>query len=174
MTNKSKIISVLIVSFLVVLVLKTFVIEGLIVNGDSMSPTIESGDYVFINKLSYVWSIPKRGDIVVVKPRVDVGNIIKRIIGMPGERLEVIDNKVTVREGRNDEPIPLAESYLNGVTTNAVGTTNIQIDPFQYFVLGDNRQVSIDSRELGPVDIYSIKGKPFLIINLKTMKFRVI
>ncbi len=170
--KKKKVISVLLVAFVVVLLIKTFLVEGLVVSGESMSPTINSGEYIFINKLAYVWGSPKRGDIVVVKPRTNNGSVVKRIVGMPNERMQIIDGIVTVREGRNASTTPVDELYLNGATTTEVGTTYIKLDPFEYFIFGDNRQVSIDSRELGPVDIYGIKGKPFLIFSFKTNKFR--
>ncbi|MFZ2769737.1 MAG: signal peptidase I, partial [Minisyncoccia bacterium] len=123
---------------------------------------------------AYIWTAPKRGDIVVVRPRVNVGSVVKRIVGMPGERLQILDGIVTVREDRNSTSTPLDEVYLNGLTTKEIGTTYIQLDPFEYFVFGDDREVSIDSRELGPVDIYNIKGKPFLIFNTKNFSFRLI
>ena len=171
MTNKSKVISVLVVSFMTALIIKTFVLEELIVSGESMSPTIESGDYLFINKLAYISRNPKRGDIIIVKPRGNVGTVIKRIVGLPSERLQVVDGQVTVKNERTDPNITLDELYLNGLTTNAVGTTYVQLDPNEYFVFGDNRAVSIDSRELGPIDRLSIAGKPFLIFRLKSFKF---
>jgi len=170
-SKMKKAISVLLVAFVVVLLIKTFLVEGLVVNGESMSPTVNSGEYIFINKLAYILGSPHRGDIVVVKPRTNIGAVVKRIVGMPNERLQIINGVVTIREGRKDNPIPVDELYLNGATTTEVGTTYIQLDPFEYFIFGDNWRVSIDSRELGPVDIYSIKGKPFLIFSFKTGKF---
>ena len=144
MSTKSKLVSVVVVSFIIALIIKTFVLEELIVSGESMSPTIESGDYLFINKLAYIASDPMRGDIIIVKPRGNVGNVIKRIVGMPSERLQVVNGAVTVKVERTDPNITLDELYLNGLTTNAVGTTYIQLDPNEYFVFGDNRTVSID------------------------------
>lgn len=140
-TKKQKIISVLIVVFVCSLFLRIFIIEGFVVRGDSMEPTIHSGDFVFINKIAYWWSEPQRRDIVVVIPRTYPNKIIKRVIGLPGER-------------------------LNGTSTSA-----IVLDPEEYYVMGDNRSVSIDSRELGPVDKWSIKGKVIGALNFTSLKY---
>lgn len=140
-TTKQKIISFVIVVFVCTLFLRIFVVEGFVVSGDSMEPTIHSGDFVFINKLAYWWSEPQHGDIVVVIPRVYPNKIIKRIIGLPGER-------------------------LNGTTTD-----KIILDPQEYYVVGDNKSVSLGSRELGPIDKWSIKGKVIGALNFTTLKY---
>ncbi len=140
-TTKQKILSIVIVVFICALFLRIFVIEGFVVSGDSMEPTIHSGEFVFINKVAYWWTEPAHGDIVVVIPRIYPNKILKRVIGLPGER-------------------------LNGTTTSA-----IVLDPKEYYVMGDNRNVSIDSRELGPIDKWSIKGKVIGALNLISLKY---
>src|SRR5947208_3493890 len=85
MTNKKPILTVLLLAFIGALIVKTFVFEGLVVSGASMSPAIESGDYVFINRLAYIWSEPQRGDIIVGLPREMSTMVIKRVVGLPGE-----------------------------------------------------------------------------------------
>jgi len=172
MTKKQNFFSALIIAFGVVVILKTFVIGGFIVSGDSMSPIIMSGDYIFINKLAYINKAPQRGDIIVAKPRVYTNQIIKRIVGMPGERLQIMDGQITVREERTDPRAVVFEPYLDGQSTQAVGTSYIQIDPNEYFVFGDNRGSSIDSRELGPIDRSNIKGKVFGVFNFERMEYR--
>ncbi len=140
MTARRKILSVLIVAFVSALLLRVFVFEGFIVRGDSMSPAILSGDYVFINKLSYMNREPARGDIVVATPREFKYKVIKRVAGLPGEYVEM--------DGRS-----------------------FKLDPQEYFTLGDNSDVSIDSRELGFFDKWQIKGKVFGILRLKSFKY---
>lgn len=171
-TKKQKVLSALLIIFLSTLFIRTFIIEGFVVRGDSMSPTILSGDYVFVNKLAYKRSEPKRGDIVVANPRDDQRKVLKRIIGMPGERFEIVDGQVTLREGRLDEKVPLEEMYLSTGETPAKGITYINIDPQEYFALGDNRAVSIDSRDLGPIDRWDIKGRVFGAFSLKSFSYK--
>lgn len=172
MTFKTKLLSVLVVAFIVSVVLKTFFIEGLIVIGDSMEPTISSGDYIFINKISYTNSEPQRGDIIVANSRDPKHKIVKRVIGLPGERFAIERGAVVIRAKRLDEGVILSEGYLTGTSTPSVGITLIKLDPKEYFALGDNRAVSIDSRELGPIDAWDIKGRVIGAFNLKTFKFR--
>lgn len=169
--SREKIISVLIVAFIVTLFLRAFVVEGFIVRGDSMSPTIASGDYIFINRVAYKFGEPARGDVVIAISRDGENRIVKRIVALPGERLEIDHSGVAIREGRAGEKRSLSESYLP-VPTETIGTTTIKLDPQEYFALGDNRAVSVDSRELGPIDHWDIKGKVFFIINWKTLKFK--
>jgi len=136
-----------------------------------MAPIINSGDYIFINKLAYWGREPAREDIIVAIPRTFPNKVIKRIIGLPGERFRIENNKVVISGGRTDSGVILAEIYLASSTTPAVGTTLIQLDPEEYFALGDNRQVSIDSRELGPLDKWDIKGKVIGKVDFKSLKY---
>lgn len=171
--NWKSIGSVALIVFLVVLVLRTFVFETFFVDGDSMYPTIQSGQLVFVNRLAYLFSDPKRADIIVATPRTYPGLVVKRVIGLPGEWFSVENNQIVIRNSRTDEGVNLDESYLQLPNTPEVGTTRYNIDPEEYFVLGDNRAVSIDSRELGAIDRWSIKGKVFMTIDFKTLKIKV-
>jgi len=170
---KAKILSVLIVAFAGAILIRTFVIEGFIVLGDSMEPAISNGDYVFINKLAFVRSEPRRGDVVVANSREEEKKLIKRIIGLPGERVSIEDGKIVIRAGRLDDGEILAETYLGeGQTSSTTGISLIKLDPKEYFALGDNRNVSVDSREFGPLDLWDIKGKVFGSLNLVHFKYK--
>ncbi|MEX2013867.1 MAG: signal peptidase I [Parcubacteria group bacterium] len=140
MSFKKQIFYVFLVAFIFAAALRVFVIEGLIVKGDSMAPAILSGDYVFINKLAYIFKEPSRGDIVVAIPRGESFKVIKRIAVLPGE------------------------SFSDDFNLS-------RLDPEEYFVLGDNSRVSIDSRELGFIDSWDIKGRTFLIFRLRSFRF---
>ena len=105
-----------------------------------MAPTILSGDYVFINRLSYLRKEPVRGDIIIAIPREQGFKVIKRVTGLPGEDVE-----------------------MDGKT--------FKLDPQEYFTLGDNSEVSIDSRELGFFDKWQIKGKVFGVFRLSRFKY---
>ncbi len=154
-------------------ILRTFVIDSFVVEGDSMSPTILSGDYIFIDRISHYFKNFSRGNIIVVNPRSDVARIIKRIIGLPGERVEIANEKVLIKNDRKDAGNMLSEEYLNLPATPAIGLSTIQLDPKEYFILGDNRYVSIDSRELGPVDEWDIKGRVFFILRLNPLSIKI-
>ncbi len=156
-----------------VFVLRTFFMDNFIVKGDSMAPTIMDGDWVFVDRFSRHLEDFKRGDVIVVKPRTESIKIIKRIIGLSGERVEIADNQVKIKNDRLDAGIILSESYLNFPDTPAIGLTMIHLDPKEYFILGDNRYISIDSRELGPVDEWSIKGKVFFVFSPKSFSFKI-
>lgn len=171
MSRKRKIFLTLLFALLVAILVRKFVVEAFIVRGDSMSPTIMDGDYVFINRLAYIFSEPERGDVVIALSRDPENRIIKRVIALPGERLDIYDGKVSIRRERTDPFNDLVEVYLNSPGQTA-GTTTIRLDPQEYFALGDNREASLDSRSLGPIDKWDLKGKVFLIFDLSTFSFR--
>lgn len=172
MKLRSKFFSVFIIAFIGAALLRIFVFEGFIVRGDSMLPTITSSDYIFINKLAYTWGEPERGDIVVVVPRVEKHKLVKRIIGLPGERLTIEEGKVVIRNNRLETGTIIEENYLNTNSTPQIGLTTTTIDPQEYFAMGDNREVSIDSRELGLVDKWDIRGRVIGAFSFKTFKYR--
>ncbi len=169
---KSKIIAVVIVAFIGAVILRTLVVEGFIVRGDSMHPAIESGDYVFVNKLAYLFNEPKRGDVVVAVPRELPKKILKRIIGLPGERFQIAGGVIVLRDERTDSGQILMETYLDNPSILTEGTTTIVLDPEEYYALGDNREISIDSRELGLIDKWDIKGKVFGVFSLSRFSYK--
>ena len=168
------IMRVTIVIFVSVVLLRFFVIDSFIVRGDSMAPTILSGDYVLINKFAYRFdNEPQRGDLMVLAaPSTQQKHIIKRIIALPGERIVIENGAVRIKESRDQNGEVLQEEYLALPNTPAIGITYINLDPQEYFVLGDNRQISIDSRVLGPINKWEIKGKVFLAFQLSGFKLK--
>lgn len=132
--------------------------------GLSMWPGLENGQVLIINKLAYLLSEPERGDIIVFDPPEDVGNgneFIKRIIGLPGETVNIIDGTVYIEEAGGDT-IRLDEPYIaSNPNYNFTGTT---IPQGEYFVLGDNRANSLDSRSGWTVPETNIVGKAWLSI----------
>ncbi|HEY9481290.1 MAG TPA: signal peptidase I [Candidatus Paceibacterota bacterium] len=170
--SKKNIAAVALVAFVTVVLIRQFVFEAFFVRGDSMVPTLTSGEFVFVNKLAYLHNDPKRDDIIVVIPRVYPGRVVKRVIGLPGEWLSIENGIVSVRASRTEKSVNLDEGYLNSSDTPAIGKSRTNIDPNEYYVLGDNRLVSIDSRELGMVDRGSIKGRVFGAFNFKTLKYK--
>lgn len=163
--------------FLVVLltgiILRIFVIDTFLVKGNSMAPLVLENDYVFVSKFAYAFgSEPKRNDIIVSKFRAENPNAIKRVIGLPRERVEISPEKIVVKKNRDDAGVILPEdTYLALANFPLNGSTTITIDPQEYFILGDNRFVSTDSRELGPIDKWDIAGKVFLVFRLRNFSF---
>ena len=138
-----------------------------------MASTILSGDYVLVDKISRYFKNFSREDIVVVNLHSDITLIIKRIIGLPGERVEIKNDKVWIKSDRRDTGNAISETYLNFPDTPVIGLSTIQLDPKEYFVMGDNRENSIDSRELGAVNKRDIKGRVFLVFRFWPLYFRL-
>ncbi|PCI29272.1 signal peptidase I [Candidatus Wolfebacteria bacterium] len=154
--------------------LRVFILDTFIVQGDSMAPSILPGDYVFVNKSAYAFNrSPSRRDVVVTNFRgqEDI-SIIKRVVGLPRERVEITPSEIRIKKDRDDEGIVVMEDgYINLPNFATNGTSTIMLDPYEYFILGDNRYVSTDSRVLGPVDKYALMGKVVLVLRLKEFKF---
>lgn len=141
---------------LVVIPFRVFVAEPYIVQGASMSPTFETGHYLIIDKFSHKISGAERGDVVVFKYPNDPNKFfIKRIIGLPGETVSIQDREVSVRVTDGGEFQVLDEPYIKNNTQNNVTT---DLGSGEYFVMGDNRGNSSDSRSWGPLDEELIKG----------------
>lgn len=138
-----------IIIILVVVLFRTFIATPAVVNGDSMDNTLKDGHIVLINKLSYVFGDVKRFDIVVINNESDSDKIIKRVIGLPNEKIEYKEGKLFI----NDSEIKLEIKFED--TEDFVFETKEN----EYFVLGDNRDVSKDSRVLGNFNKEDIVGK---------------
>lgn len=144
----------------IVIPFRLFVAQPFVVSGDSMLPTFENGEYLIIDQLSYHLREPERGDVVVFHYPNDPGKFfIKRLIGLPGETVDVEDDQVTITPANSGESFILDEPYLDN-TRFEKGVTTLGED--QYFVMGDNRMVSFDSRSWGPLEEKYIVGRAFL------------
>jgi signal peptidase I len=186
MAKKGRWITELIVIVMVVLLIRVFVAQAYNIPSGSMKPTLLVGDFILVNKLVYRFSEPKRGDIVVFKYPIDPNiDFIKRIVALPGEQVEVRNNQVFI----NGKPLPLTEvgrGEENGVRKfiyEEVMPEGIKhkvqfyedfpfskrdfgpvvVPPNHYFVMGDNRDNSEDSRYWGFLPRENIVGKAFVI-----------
>jgi signal peptidase I len=152
--------AVIVGALLVALVIKTFLFQAFYIPSSSMVPTLKVGDRVLVNKLSYDAHAVHRGDIVVFeRPPTDhpdpIKDLIKRVIGLPGDALESRDGVVFVNGRRLEEP------YLaTGVRTD--GLNKITVPKGKVFVMGDNRGDSLDSRVFGPISEGLIVGRAFV------------
>ena len=130
------------------------------IKGQSMHPTFPDAEYLLTEKVSYYRRDPQRGDVIVFKPPISEDEFIKRVIALPGETVMVLNNKIFV----NDKE--LKEDYIN-VDTNAGAFlsegTKYTVPSGNYFVMGDNRPHSSDSRAWGPITKKVITGKAWLI-----------
>ena len=127
-----------------------------------MEPNFEDGDYLIIDELSYRFHQPQRGDVVVFRyPQDRSQYFIKRIIGLPGERLEIKNNTVTVFGDENKDGKMLDEKYLASEQMT-FGDLTVNLRDNEYFVMGDNRLQSSDSRRWGPVENSLITGRVLL------------
>jgi signal peptidase I len=186
MEKKGRWITELIVIVIIVLLIRTFVAQAYNIPSGSMKPTLLVGDFILVNKLVYRFSEPQRGDIVVFKYPIDPNiDFIKRIIALPGEEVEVRNNQVFI----NGKPLPLIEvgrGEENGVRKVIYEEVlpegkkhkvqfyedfpfskrdfgPVVVPPNHYFVMGDNRDNSEDSRYWGFVPRENIVGKAFVI-----------
>ena len=142
----NEIISYLLIIIFVVL-FRTFILTPVRVKGPSMIPNLKEKDVLLLNKLKRTY---KRGDVVVIKLSGKKEEMIKRIIGLPGDTIEIENGVVYINTKKIKEP------YKNGMTGNV---ESIKLKDNEYYVLGDNRGLSMDSRLFGPVTKKEIKGK---------------
>jgi signal peptidase I len=153
-------VAIVLAALAVALLVKTFLIQAFFIPSLSMFPTLDEGDWVLVNKLSYDLHDVHRGDMVVFdrpegSPESDIKDLIKRVVGLPGETIEARDGIVYIDGDRLDEP------YLE----DAVRTDNLpatKVPDGYVFVMGDNRSGSADSRVFGPVDEDTIVGRAFI------------
>ncbi len=151
-------ISVYVIIILIIILLKMYVISPIRVNGTSMNPTLENGDIMILNKIGYRITKIKRFDIVVIKYKDEL--LIKRVIGLPGEKIKYVNNTLYVNGKKLDEEFD--KTYTYNFSLKEIGSTTVPDD--SYFVLGDNREVSKDSRSIGFIDREDIVGKSSLTL----------
>jgi signal peptidase I len=147
-----------------VIIIRLFVFQVFEVEGSSMEPNFHNNEYLLVEKVSYRLHAPKRGDVVVFKyPNNPEVNYIKRIIGLPGETVRIANNQVSV----NGQP--LAEGYLTSGEETLVSAAGdrpyeLTLSSDQYFMMGDNREHSSDSRDWGPLKRDLMIGRASVVI----------
>lgn len=142
---------------------RLFIATPFIVSGASMENTFQNFDYLIIDRITYDFSTPQRGDVVVFGlPQETSRDLIKRVIGLPGETVKLSGNAVTIINKDHPSGFTLNEPYLS--PENLGGATGMQVTlgADQYFVLGDNRRVSADSRLWGTLPRKDIVGRVLL------------
>ena len=141
-----------------VFLIRTFLAQPFLVSGASMEPNFSDGDYLLVDEITYKFRSPERGEVVVFKyPNNESTFFIKRVVGLPGERVVIEEGEVSVFNNEKPGGLQLREYYLQqGLKTN--GKADVTLKEGEYFVLGDNRSASFDSRSWGILDIKEVIG----------------
>ena len=157
-----ELVQVVAISLAIIIPVRYFLIQPFYVKGASMEPSFYDHEYLIIDELSYRFHTPARGDIVVFRyPNDPKQFFIKRVIGLPGETVEVAGGQVKIYNDAHPNGDVLIETkYLDQDYTATTRTVTLKND--EYFVLGDNRIASLDSRYFGPVNKSFIVGRVWL------------
>ena len=155
-------VKVVIISLLIVIPVRTWIAQPFIVEGASMEPNFHNGEYLIIDELSYNFKTPERGNIIVFRYPLNPSDyFIKRIIGLPGEIVEIKNNRVLISSRLSDKTLVLDETYLP--QDLKTGPDQIaELGGGEYFVMGDNRIASSDSRIWGKLPAKNITGRAFV------------
>lgn len=148
---------------IVVKIAQVYIVQPFIVDGGSMLPTFHNKEFLLVDKFSYIVGNPERGEVMIFK-LYEGGNtpytgkhLIKRVIGLPGERVVVQNGTTTIYNKENPEGFQLDESFA--VYKDREKSVDITLGEDDYFVMGDNRAQSYDSRDWGPLDRENVKGR---------------
>lgn len=154
-----EILEIAIISAPIVLAIRYFVLMPFFVKGASMEPSFYNHEYLIVDEFTYHFDTPERGDIVVFRyPRDPSEYFIKRVIGLPGETVEIAEGRVILYTDEYPNGVTLSEPYLpDGTRTEGHVRTRLNLN--EYFVMGDNRAASLDSRMFGPVAEPYIVGR---------------
>lgn len=154
-------VKIVVISLAIIIPIRYFLVQPFFVKGASMEPTFTDGNYILIDEITYRLSNPNRGDVVVFRfPEDTTQFYIKRVIGLPEETVEIKDDKVIIHNKQHPEGFALDEKYLEA-GQHTLGNMRVKLDPNEYFVLGDNRLRSSDSRRWGNLNRSLITGRVF-------------
>lgn len=153
--KKDNFFSVFFFTLLLAVFVRFFIAQPFIVNGDSMVPTFDSGEYLVVDELTYRFRNPSRGEIIIFRYPKDTSKFfIKRIVGLPGETIRISNTGIFISKGGVETK--LEEPYI---ASTKLENSSRMLAENEYFVMGDNRQVSSDSRRWGPVPENLIIGR---------------
>ncbi len=151
---------ILLIAALIIWPFRTFVAEPFVVSGSSMLPGYHNHDYLIVDRFSYITGSPQRGDVIVLRYPKDPSQFyIKRVIGLPGETVKISQGHVIVINQEHSEGLVLNEPYLTSQSETIGKTEPTRLGSEEYFVLGDNRTASSDSRVWGILPHDDIVGK---------------
>lgn len=152
-------IKVVVLAGITIGLIRYFLFKPFYVKGASMEPNFYDHEYLIIDEISYRFRAPERGEVIVFKySDTPKEYFLKRIIGLPGERIKIAEGKVTIYNTGHPEGLVVNESYLPSDLLT-IGEKTVTLTKDQYFVLGDNRPNSFDSRRFGPIEKSAIVGR---------------
>lgn len=170
MKNGWDLIKFAVIALAIVIPVRMWIAQPFVVSGESMSPTFENGQYLIVDEISYILGNVNRGDVVIFHYPEDPSRFfIKRIIGLPNEKIIISDSKITIVNKKHPEGMVLDEPYIKENTfTGGEYTTK----DGQYFVMGDNRNRSLDSRSWGILPSKLMVGRAYLrLLPLKEVSY---
>lgn len=156
-----EIVQIAALALAIILPVRYFLVQPFVVAGVSMEPNFADGEYLIIDELSFHFRQPERGEIVVFHPPSGEEKqfYIKRMIGLPGEEVEVNDGKITIYNADNPNGFVLTEDYIDDYTP---GRDSETLGEDEYYLMGDNRDASFDSRAFGPVPEENLIGRVWI------------
>ncbi len=158
-----ELVEIVIISLAIILPIRYFLIQPFYVKGASMEPTFDDHEYLIIDELSYRLREPERLEVVVFRYPLDPRQyFIKRIIGMPGETVKISGDGVTIINHEHPEGLRLDESAYLSPDALTRGDRTVTLAADEYFVMGDNRTASLDSRTFGPLPSKQIVGRVWI------------
>jgi signal peptidase I len=158
-----EIVKIVIISLAIIIPIRYYLIQPFFVRGASMEPNFANAQYLLINEISYRFEEPTRGEVIVFRYPLDISQYyIKRIIGLPGETVEIKDSQVVIYNSDFPQGMILGESAYLPEKTITWGNIKVELGEDEYFVLGDNRQASSDSRQWGVLPRQDIIGRVWL------------
>lgn len=154
----TEIVRFAILALIIVLPIRMFIAQPFIVSGASMDDTFENGQYLIVDQVTYYLEDPQRGDVVIFRyPKDPSKFFIKRVIGLPGDTISIVGGAVTITNEENPDGFVLDEPYIETMTTGTPLTE--ELGDREYFVMGDNRDQSSDSRVWGVLQKERIVGR---------------
>jgi signal peptidase I len=164
----TELLKFVIIAVLIVIPVRFFVAQPFIVSGASMDPTFDTGQYLIVDELSYHFTAPARGEVIIFRyPKDPSQFFIKRIIGLPGETVRISQGVVQIIT-QDGKTVPLSEPYV--VNKGNGADLSVTLSPTEYFVMGDNRPESSDSRSWGVLPKQNIIGRAFIrLLPLQTI-----
>lgn len=159
LSSLAEFVRVFVIAAAIILPIRLFLIQPFYVKGESMEPNFYESEYLIIDKLTPYFKAYKRGEVIVFRhPKTERHYLIKRLIGLPGERVEIKDRKITIYNKDNPQGFVLNETDY-GPRLLRDEPDDVILNDSQYFVLGDNRPVSLDSERFGPIGADQIVGR---------------
>lgn len=157
-----EIVKFTLIALAIVIPVRAYIAQPFVVSGASMDPTFETGEYLIVDEISYRFDKPERGQVIIFKFPINPKTyFIKRIIGLPGETVIIDKGKVTIQNDENPQGITIEEPYLSD-EHKLNDSYSVTLNDHEYFVMGDNRAQSSDSRSWGPLEKKYIVGRPLI------------